>query len=311
MKTQKQPVRFRPFVRTRYAFQKLRICKRCGSFTALWGEQCSSCGRSTLISVQEMANRKTARYFGKDLFIGMVIAGAAVFFSISTPTEHTLIILAGSLALLLLLWAVQRGIKPFEQRRQLRRLFKYRFEDLEEGLTRNRAEAVARRQTDELLCYEMVREVGVLLRDDRMKLQQIALLQSFVLRRDMDLILDGLLLKSFEPLLAEYIGEIAKIKRELIKEKTLRYVTFYENRILDMPGGEQILISVASAAVRLKKYVVAHANFIYRYARKLPEDRFLRLHKIVTANPYEPFGDLADEVKDIYRLRYEHRNGIS
>ncbi|MFM9280968.1 hypothetical protein [Paenibacillus jiagnxiensis] len=309
MKTQKQPVRFRPFVRTRYAFQKLRICKHCGSFTALWEDQCSSCERSTLIPVQEMANRKTSRYFGKDLFIGMVIAGAAIYFS--TSTEQTLLVAAGSLALLLLLWAVQRGIKPFEQRRQLRRLFKYHFEDLEECLTRNRAEAVARRQTDELLCYEMLREVGVLLRDDRMKLQQIALLQSFVLRRDMDLILDALLLKSFEPLLAEYIGEIAKIKRELIKEKTLRYVTFYENRILDMSGGEQILISVASAAVRLKKYVVGHANFIYRYARKLPEDRFLRLHKMVTANPYEPFGDLADEVKDIYRLRYEHRNGIS
>ncbi|MFB5673876.1 hypothetical protein ACE3NQ_10490 [Paenibacillus terreus] len=309
MKTQKQPVRFRPFVRTRYAFQKLRICKHCGRFTALWEDQCSSCERSTLIPVQEMANRKTFRYFGKDLFIGIVIAGAAIYFS--TSTEQTLLVAAGSLALLLLLWAVQRRIKPFEQRRQLRRLFKYRFEDLEEGLTRNRAEAVARRQTDELLCYEMLREVGVLLRDDRMKLQQIALLQSFVLRRDMDLILDALLLKSFEPLLAEYIGEIAKIKRELIKEKTLRYVTFYENRILDMPGGEQILISVASAAVRLKKYVVAHAKFIYRYARRLPEDRFLRLHKIVTANPYEPFGDLADEVKDIYRLRYDHRNGIS
>ncbi|MFB5265336.1 hypothetical protein ACE41H_00840 [Paenibacillus enshidis] len=308
MKTQKQPVRFRPFVRTRYAFQKLRICKHCGSFTALWEDQCSACGGSTLISVQEMANRKTFRYFGKDLFIGLVIASAAIYFS--TSTEQTLLVAAGSLALLLLLWAVQRGIKPFEQRRQLRRLFKYRFEDLEEGLTRNRAEAVAHRQTDELLCYEMLREVGVLLRDDRMKLQQIALLQSFVLRSDMDLILDALLLKSFEPLLAEYIGEIAKIKRELIKEKTLRYISFYENRILDMNGGEQILISVASAAVRLKKYVVAHANFIYRYARKLPEDRFLRLHKIVITNPYEPFGDLADEVKDIYCLRYEHRNGI-
>ncbi|MFB5759251.1 hypothetical protein [Paenibacillus medicaginis] len=308
MKTQKQPVHFRPFVRTRYALQKLRICTHCGSFTALWEDQCPSCGRSTLISVQEMANRKTFRYFGKDLFIGLVIASAAIYFS--TSTEQTLFVAAGSLALLLLLWAVQRGIKPFEQRRQLRRLFKYRFEDLEEGLTRNRAEAVAHRQTDELLCYEMLREVGVLLRDDRMKLQQIALLQSFVLRSDMDLILDGLLLKSFEPLLAEYIGEIAKIKRELIKEKTLRYVTFYENRILDMPGGEHILIYVAGAAVRLKKYVVAHAKFIYRYARKLPEDRFLRLHKIVTTNPYEPFGDLADEVKDIYRLRYEHGNGI-
>lgn len=308
MKTQKQPVRFRPFVRTRYAFQKLRICKHCGSFTALWEDQCLSCGGSTLISVQEMANRKTFRYFGKDLFIGLVIASAAIYFS--TSTERTLLVAAGTLSLLLLLWAVQRGIKPFEQRRQLRWLFKYRFEDLEEGLTRNRAEAVAHRQTDELLCYEMLREVGVLLRDDRMKLQQIALLQSFVLRSDMDLILDALLLKSFEPLLAEYIGEIAKIKRELIKEKTLRYISFYENRILDMNGGEQILISVASAAVRLKKYVVAHANFIYRYARKLPEDRFLRLHKIVITNPYEPFGDLADEVKDIYRLRYEHRNGI-
>ncbi|MDP4097297.1 hypothetical protein OIN60_10990 [Paenibacillus sp. P96] len=309
MMNPKQPVRFRPFVRTRHAYQKLRICKRCGGFTALWEEQCSVCGRKTLVSVQDMAARKTARYFGKDLFIGIVIAVAAIYFSI--PAKQTLLVSAISLVLLILLWLMQRHLKPYELRHQQRRLFKYRFEDIEDGLTRNRAEAVARRQSDELLCYEMLREIGVLLRDDRMKLQQIALLQSFVLRRDMDLILDALLLKSYEPLLVEYIGEIAKIKRELVKEKTLRYVTFYENRILDMPQGEQILISVASAAVRLKKYVVTYSNFIYKYVRKLPEDRFLRLHKMIMANPYEPFGDLADEVKDIYRMRYEHRNGIS
>lgn len=84
----------------------------------------------------------------------------------------------------------------------------------------------------------MLREMAVLIHNDRIRLQQVALLQSFVLRKDMELTLDPLLIKSFEPLMVRYIGEIARLNRELIKDRTFRYVVFYERRILELAGAK-------------------------------------------------------------------------
>ena len=91
-----------------------------------------------------------------------------------------------------------------------------------------------------------------MVRNDRIRLQQIVLLQSFSLRSDMELELEPLLLDEFDPDLAAYIGEIAKIKRELINSKAIRYLLAHEADILRMEHGRQIMIDAAGAAVRKK-----------------------------------------------------------
>lgn len=300
MNNSKLAVQFRPFIRTEHAFQKLRICKRCGQFTALWEEKCTSCGRDTLVTTEQYANLSARRYFRKDLAVGIVLLAAAVFFG--HPMQQMLLYGVVGALLLLPLVLLQQRIYPHEQRRQLIRLFRGRIAQIQEGLNVNHKNAVDLRQLSERVSYEMLREIAVLIHNDRIRLQQVALLQSFVLRKDMELTLDPLLIKSFEPLLVRYIGEIARLNRELIKDRTFRYVIFYERRILEMAGGEDILVRVASAAVRKKRYMVTYATFISRYAHKLPKERVQRLYHIIQENPLEPFGNLADEVKIIYLM---------
>ncbi|MGG1616348.1 hypothetical protein ACIFQM_05630 [Paenibacillus sp. NRS-1782] len=305
MSSAKQPVQFRPFIHTEHAYQRLRICKRCGQFTALWEDKCTSCGRNALVPVEQYAHHRAKLYFRKDLAFGIVLLIAAVFFGHSTQ-QMLLCGIVGALLLLPLVFLQQR-IRSYEQRRQLIRLFRGRIEQIKEGLNINHKNAVALRQLSERVSYEMLREIAALIHNDRIRLQQVALLQAFVLRKDMELTLDPLLIKSFEPLMVRYIGEIARLNRELIKDRTFRYVTFYERRILEMAGGEDILVRVASAAVRKKRYVVTHSGFISRYVRKLPKERVQRLYHIIQENPYEPFGDLADEVKIVY-LMEQYKN---
>lgn len=301
MSRHKQPVQFRPFQRTRYAYDKLKICRRCDSVTALPREACASCGRRRLVHFMVVANSKTRWYYRRDLIFALLLLAAAV--SLAPDSLSRVLILTGGIVMLLILWSLQRKLYPWELRRQLRRTFKHRIQSIEEGLAHDREEAANVRQDDEQRAYEMLREIAVLKRDDRIRLQQLALLQSFILRKDMDLELDSLLLRSFDPVLVDYIGEIAKIKRELVRSRTLLYVTFYERRILELPGGLAVLVAVAAAAVGKKKYVAEHADFICRYAADLPEDRFMRLHRIVTSNRSTPFGDLMDEVVRIHKLR--------
>ena len=121
-----------------------------------------------------------------------------------------------------------------------------------EGLDLNKATASAAIKEDAQLGYEIVREIAFLVRNDRIRLQQIVLLQSFSLRSDMELELEPPPLDEFDPDLAAYIGEIAKIKRELINSKAIRYLLAHEADILRMEHGRQIMIDAAGAAVRKK-----------------------------------------------------------
>ncbi|MNM97719.1 hypothetical protein D3C81_1102310 [compost metagenome] len=121
----------------------------------------------------------------------------------------------------------------------------------------------------------------------------------------MELELETLLLEDFDPELASYIGELTKIKRELIKDKTFQYVIKYEQQILAMDNGKDILAGVAGASIRLKRYVLAYSEFIARYARKLPKDRFLRLYRMLAESPGLEWGDLLAETARIYEEKYQ------
>lgn len=121
---------------------------------------------------------------------------------------------------------------------------------IRQGINRNWALVAEARKQDEALAYEMLREIGSLVYNDRIRLQQVALLQSFVLRSDMDLRLKPLLLRGFERALAEYIGEIARLKPDLIREDAIRYIATYEVNILQLHNGIQILTAVVTLCAR-------------------------------------------------------------
>lgn len=298
----KKVVSIRPFKRTTYAFEKLRICKRCGQYTCLWENQCTSCGRRTLVSVEEKAASRVKRRMVRDVFFVMLLGAAAVYFGETLDQS----MIAASVSLLLLggMIFIQQRSFPVEQRREMRRMLRLDEEAIRQGVNRNWALVAEARKEDEATAYEMLREIGSLVYNDRIRLQQVALLQSFVLRSDMDLQLKPLLLDNFERLLADYIGEVARLKPELIREDAIRYIATYEVHILQLHNGIQILTAVAAAAVRKSKYIQLFPSLITRYARFMPKDRFMRLYHTIERYPAKARGGLAESVGRVYNEKY-------
>lgn len=298
----KKPVTFQPVHVPRYAHDKLRLCRHCGRYTALSEEKCTNCGKGRLSSVEQQAVAITGRSMSTRLLIVLFLTLVSVYFG--NDFRQMALCAAGGLALLALLYYTQRRVRPAENLRSLNELLGRNIDTIKEGLEINRQEAVSVLRENDVLAYEKLRELSILLRGDRIARQRVALLHGFLLRKDMDLEMEQLLLKDFEPLLAEYIGEIAKVRNDLIKDRTFRYVLTYEEQILRMDKGAAILAGVAGAAVRMKRYSVLYSAFISRYVHDLPRDRVLRLARLISANPYEPWNGLDDRVGQIMDNKY-------
>lgn len=298
----KRPVTFRPFKAPRYAYDKLRICRHCGRYTALGEERCSKCGRASLLAVEQQAAALTRRKMQTHLLFILLLTLASVYFGNSI--QQMVLCGAGGLLLAGLLYYTQRKVRQNENLHSLNEMLGRGIDIIKEGLEINRQEAVSVLRENDVLAYEKLRELSILLRGDRISRQRVALLHGFLLRRDMDLELEQLLLKEFEPLLAEYIGEIAKVRPDLIKERTLRYVKNYEEDIRQMDNGLMILTGVAGAAVRMKRYALLYSSMIGRYVHNLPKDRFMRLSKLIAANPHEPWNGLDLKVAEIREVKY-------
>ncbi|WP_440961468.1 hypothetical protein ACN6KS_04600 [Paenibacillus nitricinens] len=298
----KRPVTFRPFKAPRYAYDKLRICRHCGQYTALGEDRCSKCGKDSLITVEKQAVSIAGRKMHTRLLFILLLTLASVYFGNSI--EQMMLCGAGGILLAGLLYYTQRKARQNENLRSLNELLGRGIGIIKEGLEINRQEAVSILREDDVLAYEKLRELSILLRGDRIARQRIALLHGFLLRKDMDLELEQLLLKDFEPLLAEYIGEIAKVRPDLIKDRTLRYVKNYEVEIRHMNNGMTILTGVTGAAVRMKRYALLYSSMIGRYVQDLPKDRFMRLSKLIAANPHEPWNGLDQRVADIREAKY-------
>ncbi|AIQ27699.1 MULTISPECIES: hypothetical protein [unclassified Paenibacillus] len=300
--SKKKPVTFRPFKAPRYSYEKLRICRRCGRYTALGEERCTRCGRASLTPVEKQAVSIAGRKMHTRLLLILLLTLASVYFGQSL--QQMALSGAGGIVIAGLVYYTQRKVRQNENLYALNELLGRNILRIKEDLELNRQEAVSVLRENDVLAYEKLREISILLRGDRISRQRVALLHGFQLRKDMVLELEQLLLKDFEPLLAEYIGEIAKVRPDLIKDRTLRYVKNYEVQILEMDKGLAILTVVAGAAVRLKRYALLYSGLIGRYVQELPKDRFLRLSRLIAANPYEPWNGLDAKVAEIRELKY-------
>jgi hypothetical protein len=300
--SKKKPVTFRAFKAPRYSYEKLRICCRCGRYTALGEERCTRCGRASLTPVEKQAVSIAGRKMHTRLLLILLLTLASVYFGQSL--QQMALSGAGGIVIAGLVYYTQRKVRQNENLYALNELLGRNILRIKEDLELNRQEAVSVLRENDVLAYEKLREISILLRGDRISRQRVALLHGFQLRKDMVLELEQLLLKDFEPLLAEYIGEIAKVRPDLIKDRTLRYVKNYEVQILEMDKGLAILTVVAGAAVRLKRYALLYSGLIGRYVQELPKDRFLRLSRLIAANPYEPWNGLDAKVAEIRELKY-------
>ncbi|WP_261378437.1 hypothetical protein [Paenibacillus agilis] len=298
----KQPVRLKSYSITRYGYQKLRVCKHCKNFTMLSKEECRYCDKNKLISLDEHASLLVRDSNIKVLLIALLIAVAAVLFGDST--EQRLICGTIGLIVIIVLWRVQVMLRPQAVSRQLLELIKQEQQVIVNGVFRDWEVAIENWNKDKPLTYAMLREIATLMHNDTIRLQQLHMLDSFILRKDMDLELEPLLLRHFEPLLANYIGEVAKLKRDLIRDRTFRYVLRHEHSILRLESGLAIMTAVVGAALRTKHYIASYSPLVRRYAFNLPKDRFLRLYRMLAEYPDEEWEGLPDEVYRIYQEKY-------
>ncbi|OMF36930.1 hypothetical protein BK133_08435 [Paenibacillus sp. FSL H8-0548] len=300
----KLPVIISPYIKTRYPYNKLKICRRCNHFTVLGDEDCPVCGKSSLLGVEQRAASILKRSMWGARVIVMLIW--AISLVVSQSILQTSLSIIGGAVLLALLWTLQRRLTPALLRVELENLFHKEAYTLVAGLANDREEAIkVFHSGNKPLAYEMLREIGALVHTDQLRIEQILLLQSFMLRKDMDLMIDPLLMDHFNTDLVEYIGELAKIRRDLLKENTFRYVLLHEIQILKMEQGDNILASVAGAAVRMQRYISLYPYLIMRYAGKLPKDRFLRLYRMLQSNPEIGTGPLYEEVMRVYNEKYK------
>lgn len=302
--TKKLPVLLKSYIKPHNPYNNLKFCRHCKNFTVLGEKECLVCGKTTLQTVEERAASMLRKSIWKTRLVALFIMVIGI--ALSQSTAQIVIGTAGSLLLLALLLTFQRRSTPALLLVKLEQLFQQEAYTLYNGLVHDREVAIeVFHSGDKPRAYEMLREIGVFIHTDQLKVEQILLLQSFILRKDMDLMLDPLLMDHFNPDLVEYIGELSKIRRDLLKENTFRYMLVHEEQILAMPGGESILVGVAGAAVRLKRYITLYPYLVLRYAHKMPKDRFLRLYRIVRNNPNSNWGKLDEEVMRIYNEKYK------
>ncbi|WP_195573737.1 hypothetical protein [Paenibacillus sp. 1001270B_150601_E10] len=299
----KQPVTLHSYHKTTHRYQKLKVCNHCRQYTMIPDEPCPHCGKERLISIEEKAAQQANRATAVHVLLLILIALAGVLFG-QTFLQMSLAAAAGIAAVAVYV-LIQQRVKHFYAMKELGKLIARDEERIVEGVFRNWEQAIELWKTEPVRTYEMLREISTLQRSEMIRIQQVALLNTFILRKDMEIELEPLMLRHFEPMLAELIGELAKVKRSAIKERAIKYVSKYEIEVLEMEQGEQILSHVVGAAVRMKPYVASNPNFIARYARYLPKDRFLRLYNMLSLSPSAEWGHLADEVFRIYKERYQ------
>jgi hypothetical protein len=291
---------------TYYAYENLKICSRCGNYTVLQDTECPQCSKPSLLPIGTYAEKLVRRSNRSQLLIGILITALSVIFSRNTG-QLMLCVTSGILASLLL-FLLQRKILVQRTYVQLTKHFHKQRQPIIHGLIKNLDAAVEVGRNDHRRSYSMFRRVSSLVRNDHIRMLQIIQLQSFVLRSDMDLELEPLLVRHFDPHLSSYIGEIAKVKRSLITDKAIRYVITYENDILNLKDGVGILTGVTSAMLRKKRYVATYAAFVARYAPKLSKERFMRLHALISAHPEQPWGELNTIVSSLYEEQYSSQH---
>ena len=303
--TTKQPVLLKPFERPEYAYQKLHRCRGCGTYTVLQERECPSCHKRKLIPLEHEALSRAKLSMWFERLVVLVLGVAAVYFA-GEDVPLLALALGGGILALVLLWRVQLRMLPQQTLRRLGQLLEREGDRLVHGLLEDREDAIeVFRSGDKPRTYEMLREIGYLMRTDPIKMEQVLLLQTFILRKDMDLMLEPLLMDHFNVDLAAYIGEIARLQRDLIKEKAFRYVMVYESEFRKMEGGEEILTLVAGAAVRRSRYVKLYPHLLMRYAHRLPKDRFMRLYRIIAERPAAYRDELVTETYRVYKEKYQ------
>ncbi|CAG7645746.1 hypothetical protein PAESOLCIP111_05012 [Paenibacillus solanacearum] len=281
----KKAVQFPELVHTRYAYERLKQCVRCGAYSSLGLETCLSCeAEHSLRPVTDIA--RTVLRNGKlrdALLLGA--SGLAGFVFARSVLQMSVSLTAGLLLVGVYVWLCKRYAQEREQHTLLE-LLKQESAQVRDGMLLDAENAAGDlKSEDELSAYLKLREIGHFLKGDQIKLLKIYCLNRFILRRDMDLELGTLIPEAFDPDFVRYVNEICKVKPELVRRDMLDYARKYRGDIEALAIGPQTMAQLAGAALRVKEYVVQYPDLIADHVGALSRDRLLRLCRLLQDIP--------------------------
>ena len=289
---------------TAHAYERLRLCRKCETFTSLRESTCPTCGgKRTLLTIAQMGLIRSRIWLAIELLLLATITVAAAALAQDDLQLYISIFCGAGLvtAHLFLRAKYSTSIKRY----RLYRTLMTKSKRIADGLDAD--EKSAERDYEEgyyKSCYEKLREAGHFLFDDRLRNNKVLCLNRFVLRKDMNLELESIVPRKFSKPFNTYLLEVSKVSPELIREHTLDYVLRYRAEIEKRNHGKELLTNITSAALRRRGNFVFCQYLIADYAEFLPRDRFYRLCVLLTDHSRESYPGLLSRVKEIAILQY-------
>ena len=283
---------------TRYVFQRLQCCRKCGTFTALDLSVCPVCGRSALVPAAEIGRQRQGLLFAVELLLLAAGLVAAAYFAADT-LQLVLAIVCGAGLLTAHLFFRKRYAMSAKQNR-LHSFLIGRSKAIADGLTADEKSAEADYEAGHYKeCYEKLREVGHFLYDDRLRGNKVLCLNHFVLRKDMFLELESLVPRKYSKAFNQYLLEISRVNPELIRKQALHYVLRYRGEIEKTGIGRELLTGVAGAALRRRSNLDICQFLIADYAEFLPRERFRRLCMLLSDPATDSYPALLIRAKEV------------
>ena len=289
--------------RTKYRFQKLKMCKKCNRYSVMKDETCSTCG-TNLVGIESLVKSILKKRLTTEAIRILLIACLGIVFA---PTIKTMyysisvgIIFCFSYVVLTSLFVKS------EYFHQLKKLLRTDFRKIQAGILFDSDLAKADVKEERLAAaYEKLREIGDFISTDRLKIRRVMVLNEIALRSDMELELEGLIPSSYDKDFVKYALEVLKINRTLISKKCIAYFIHYRDAIV-IDFGMDSLISVAGTALRMKLYILEFSTFIEEFLAYFPKERVLRLCNIIQANPDVEWGSLKEKTMSIVTKKYHY-----
>jgi hypothetical protein len=299
----KQAVQLSKKKRTKYHFQKLKMCKKCNRYSVLKDETCPTCG-VTFIGIEAMTksifkNRLFTESMWMLIFVSIGIVAA--------PTVSTLYysLIAGVIFVISYVILTLIFMKS-EYFIQLKRLLRVDLRKIATGIQFDSNLAKEDGREERLAAaYEKLREIGDFIHNDQVKIRRVMVLNEIFLRSDMELELEALIPSSYDKDFVKYALEVLKINRTLITKKCIGYFINYRDAVI-IDFGMDSLLTVAGLTLRMKLYILEFSEFIQEFLAYFPKERVLRLCSILHANPDIDWGSLSEETKRLVLRKYHY-----
>ena len=299
----KQAVQLPKKKRTKYRFQKLKMCKKCNRYSVLGDKKCQNCG-SDFIGIEALVKSIFKnRLFTEAIWILMFVCVGIL----AAPTVKMLYysLIAGVVFVIgyVILTSIFMKSEYFIQ---LKKLLRIDLRKIAAGIQYDSELAKEDVHAERLApAYEKLRDIGDFIASDQVKIRRIIVLNEIVLRSDMELELEPLIPSSYDSNFVKYALEVLKINRTLFTKKCIAYFIKYREEI-GRDFGMDSLISVAASALRMKLYILEFSEFIEEFLASFPKDRFLRLCSMIYSNPEVDWGSLEEKTKRLITVKYHY-----